>query len=328
MSHVQGGTGGRPSRVLQRRVLHEGGALPARSRTHGRAPTPSPRALTAGRLRRHCMGQVDQNVMAVAGRRGSRSDARPARPTPVAVVIQSPPATPVVVAPPAAPRLRAGRDWIAPVAGLALGALVGHLVHAGIGVVHEAIVLGAAGAAAATLLFLRRRATYRTPMPAVKTPRVAAEPVPAIPTDLDRGVSDIRRTDPGFDAARFAGYAAMTFRDVHSAAAGDVAGLRHRVTPAMYVELEARGQRLRSSGRSVHVAAVEVGAEVTEAWQESGRDYVTAYVGGSMLRHTIDGTTGRIVEGSASNPVAVEAFLTFTRPAGLNFWMLSLIQGE
>jgi predicted lipid-binding transport protein (Tim44 family) len=245
------------------------------------------------------------------------------------VVVQAPAAPPIVVAPPAASRQRAGRDWIAPVIGLLLGALVGGLFHEGIGGAREAIVLGAAGAAAATLLFLRRRSTDRQPVPAIRAPRVPDEPVSAIATDLDRGVSEIRRTDPGFGAAGFAGYAAMTFRDVQSAAAaGEVAGLRHRVTPAMYVELEARGQRLRSSGRSVHVAAVDVGAEVTEAWQESDRDYVTAYVGGSMLRHTIDGATGRIVEGSASNPVAVEAFLTFTRPAGLNFWMLSLIQGE
>ena len=73
---------------------------------------------------------------------------------------------------------------------------------------------------------------------------------------------------------------------------------------------------------------MDVSAEVTEAWQESQRDYVTAYVAGSMFRHTIDDATGTVVDGSPTKPAAVEAFLTFTRPAGLNFWMLSLIQGE
>jgi predicted lipid-binding transport protein (Tim44 family) len=73
---------------------------------------------------------------------------------------------------------------------------------------------------------------------------------------------------------------------------------------------------------------VDVSAEVTEAWQESSRDYVSAYVAGSMLRHTIDDATGKVVDGSPTKPAAVEAFLTFTRPAGLNFWMLSLIEGE
>lgn len=121
----------------------------------------------------------------------------------------------------------------------------------------------------------------------------------------------------------------MMFRDVQSAGmARDAGALRDRVTPAMYVELEARGDRLRASGRSARVTAVEVTSEVTEAWQEGNRDYVTAYVAGSMQSYTVDDATGQVVDGSPAWPVPVEAFLTFTRPAGLNFWMLSLIQEE
>jgi predicted lipid-binding transport protein (Tim44 family) len=54
---------------------------------------------------------------------------------------------------------------------------------------------------------------------------------------------------------------------------------------------------------------------------------VTAYVAGSMLSQTLEDATGHVVEGSRTASTAVEAFLTFTRPAGLNFWMLSIIQG-
>jgi predicted lipid-binding transport protein (Tim44 family) len=121
----------------------------------------------------------------------------------------------------------------------------------------------------------------------------------------------------------------MTFRDVQSARmARDAGGLRDRLTRAMYVELEASCDRLRTSGRSARYAAVEVSSEVTEAWQDDNRDYVTAYVGGSMLSHTVDDATGKVVGGLPATPTPVEAFLTFTRPAGLNFWMLSIIQGE
>jgi predicted lipid-binding transport protein (Tim44 family) len=225
--------------------------------------------------------------------------------------------------------MHAGREWIGPAVGLAIGALLSLLSHERIGIGYEGVVLGAAGTAAAIWVLLHRRAKHRPSPPAAVAPRTRDEPPPVPPTDLDNGVWDIRRTDRGFDAARFAGYAGMMFRDVQSAGmARDVAGLRHRVTPAMYVELQARCDRLRSSGRSVRVAAVEISAEVTEAWQEGDRDYVTTYVAGSMLRHTIDDATGEVVDGSPTKPVAVEAFLTFTRPAGLNFWMLSLVQGE
>jgi predicted lipid-binding transport protein (Tim44 family) len=246
----------------------------------------------------------------------------------VPVVCVSPPSPRAAVALPAAPRAQRGRDWIGLVASLAAGSLLGHLVLAALR--QEPVgtlVLQAVGAVAAVWFVLRRRAKLAREAPATVAPP-APEPPPLVrDQDLDRGVRDIRRTDRGFDAARFAGYAAMTFRDVQSAGmARDASALRDRVTPAMYVELAARGHRLRASGQSTPVTAVDVTAEVTEAWQDGDRDYVTACVAGSMQSHTVDEATGRVVDGSPALPVPVEAFLTFTRPAGLNFWMLSLIQ--
>jgi predicted lipid-binding transport protein (Tim44 family) len=117
----------------------------------------------------------------------------------------------------------------------------------------------------------------------------------------------------------------MTLRDVqHAQVTRDAGGLRDRLVPAMYAELEARCDRLRTSGRWARPGEMEVRAEVTEAWQDGDRDYLTAYVAGSMLGRTAGDPPG--ASPSAATPVA--AFLTFTRPAGLNFWMLSLIQGE
>lgn len=213
---------------------------------------------------------------------------------------------------------------------LAAGLLLGHLVLAALRLELIGAGVGAAllAAVAVVWVFRRPRAKSGERAPAVPVPSTPESPSPVRETDLDRGIRDIRRTDRGFDAARFAGYAAMMFRDVQRAGmAGDASALRDRVTPAMYSELEAHGERLRTSGRSVGVAAVDVTAEVTEAWQDGNRDYVTACVAGSMQRHTVDAATGRVVVGSPAVPVPVEAFLTFTRPAGLSFWMLSLIQG-
>ena len=121
----------------------------------------------------------------------------------------------------------------------------------------------------------------------------------------------------------------MMFRDLQNAVmARAAASLRSRLTDPMYVEIEARCDRLQASGRSAHFAEVDVTSEVSEAWQDGDRDFVTAYVAGSMLSHTVDDATGKAVDGSPALPARVEAFLTFTRPAGLNFWMLSLIQEE
>ena len=71
---------------------------------------------------------------------------------------------------------------------------------------------------------------------------------------------------------------------------------------------------------------MDVEAQVTEAWQDGDQDHLTACVTGSILSHTVDTASGVVVSGSRTTASAVEAFLTFTRPAGLNFWMLSIIQ--
>ncbi len=54
-------------------------------------------------------------------------------------------------------------------------------------------------------------------------------------------------------------------------------------------------------------------ADVSEAWQETGRDYVTVCVGASMLDYIVDDATGGLVEGSRSVPQHVEEFWTFAR---------------
>jgi len=90
-----------------------------------------------------------------------------------------------------------------------------------------------------------------------------------------------------------------------------------------------RCERLRRNARKLNrIDRIEIRAEITEAWQESGQDYVTACIGGSMVDYTRDEVTGGLVNGSNEIPKDVEEFWTFTRPAGLNVWMLSAIHAS
>jgi len=63
--------------------------------------------------------------------------------------------------------------------------------------------------------------------------------------------------------------------------------------------------------------------EVTEVWQESGQDIITASIYANLLDYTTDDATGAVVSGSKTEPVKFEEFWTFTRPVGSNPWRLA-----
>jgi predicted lipid-binding transport protein (Tim44 family) len=221
-------------------------------------------------------------------------------------------------------------------AGLLFGSLGDGPGYRDMGVDLLELLLGGGGIVV-LLIFGRRRHAARAQPTRVAVSVSSSVDTPSGPTTtddhpgggstFDRGVRDIRRTDPGFDPARFAGYAAMVFRDAQGAwMTRDIGSLRARVTPEMYGALQAQCDRLRNTGQTNRVERIEITAQITEAWQNSGRDYVTAYIGGSIVDYTVDEVNDGLVRGSRTIPRTIEEFWTFTRPAGLNFWMLSAIQ--
>jgi predicted lipid-binding transport protein (Tim44 family) len=201
----------------------------------------------------------------------------------------------------------------------------------GLGVLQLLLVGGGAGL---LLMRVRRRGPAQAPGATVSishgvetiSDRAPTGDSPGDPI-FERGLRDIRRTDPGFDPTRFAGYTGMMFRDAQTAwMRRDIESLRARTTPELYGELQGQCERLRATGQANRVEGIDIVADITEAWQENGRDYVTAYIAGSIIDYTVDEATDSVVYGSRTVPRPVEEFWTFTRSAGLNFWMLSAIQ--
>jgi predicted lipid-binding transport protein (Tim44 family) len=211
--------------------------------------------------------------------------------------------------------------------GLAAGALIASTLLGGADVGLLDVARIGLGMALLLLILRRRRTAPARPSPAAEPAPVDPEVAPSGDSALARGVRDIRRTDPGFDPARFIGWAAMVFRATQAAwATRDITAVRDRLTPEMFRELHARRDQLQRSGRAAHAEQIEIQAAVTEAWQEGSRDYVTAHIGGSMVDYTVDEVAGGLVDGSRTIPTAVDEFWTFTRPAGLHSWMLAAIQ--
>jgi len=288
------------------------------------------------------------------GSRGSRSSSTPASPTTPSSPSRSlsSPTTPTTPTPAPQP----SRGWFGGImgglAGFALGGLLGSMLFGGgfgggIGLL-EVLLIGAG-----LLLLFRFMATRRAAQPTYATAGVpydggyagastyggstggstysgggVQETVAEVPSDLDRGLGHIRAMDPSFDPGFVADAARGLFGDVQRALTGrDMSPVSSRLTSRMFTELSGQCEQLRATRQTNRMEAMNLRrVEVTEAWQESGQDFVTVYLGGSLVDYTVDDTTGAMVAGSKT-PQEFEEFWTFTRPVGPNPWRLSAIQG-
>ena len=275
------------------------------------------------------------------GSRGSRSYSSPARPAPSPTA----PATPTSPSmnQPQRPGLFGG--LMGGLAGFALGGLLGSMLFGGMGGgfgggvgLLELLLIG--GAIFLVFRMLRGRADAR-PEPAYAGAGAygsaergwstggggAVMEAPPGESDLDRGLGHIRGMDATFDPVGFADWAKGTFVEVQAGIVRrDLSAVQDRLTPQEFGRLQAQCDQLRGARRTNRIERVQIGrAEMTEAWQESGQDWVTVYFVVSLVDYTVDDSTGAVVEG-ATTPVDIQEYWTFTRPVGPKPWRLSAIQ--
>ncbi len=283
------------------------------------------------------------------GSRGSRSYSAPVRPSPGPVSPMTPSSpsrsytSPAPMAPPSRPGFLGG--LMGGIAGFALGGLLGSMLFGGMG--HgfggigflDLILIGVA--IFLLMRFLRSRREPAEAMPyaghtgsgydsrtAYAEPVEAPAPIDPARADLERGVSHIRQMDPGFDPGAVVEVARRQYATVQGAvSARDIAPIRDQLSPEMYGVLVTQADELRAARRTNMIEKIDVQrAEVTEAWQENGRDYVTVYLQGALIDYTVDDAPGRVVEGSKTDAQSFEEFWTFTRPVGAHPWKLTAIQ--
>ncbi len=154
------------------------------------------------------------------------------------------------------------------------------------------------GGVALLIAFMRRRAARPEPAYAgAGVPTSAYAPtaeLPAAVSDLNRGVDHIRQMDGGFDPSSLAATARSTFLAVQDAInRRDLGGIRESLTPEMLTALQTQCDGLRQARRTNRMARIDVRrTEVTEAWQETGQDFVTVHLVGEMLDWVVDDGTG------------------------------------
>lgn len=146
--------------------------------------------------------------------------------------------------------------------------------------------------------------------------------------DLSRGLRHIQQMDSSFVPERFAESATDVFFNVQEAwMVRDMSSARTLLAPAMFETLQQECERLKAAGRVNYLDHISMrSAQVTEAWQESGQDFVTVHLQASLMDYTIDEHSKQVVEGSRTTPITFEEYWTFVRPVGPNAWKLSAIQ--
>ncbi|HEY5514313.1 MAG TPA: Tim44 domain-containing protein [Geomonas sp.] len=145
--------------------------------------------------------------------------------------------------------------------------------------------------------------------------------------ETDAGLAHIRQMDPSFDESRFSDTVMDVFFKIQGGwmnrDLSTVSGLLTDEMKRIFQEDLDRLLRDKQINRLENIAVRKV--EISEVWQESGQDYITALIHANLLDYTTDDATGAVVSGSKTDPVKFEEYWTVTRPVGNNPWRLSAI---
>jgi predicted lipid-binding transport protein (Tim44 family) len=176
--------------------------------------------------------------------------------------------------------------------------------------------------------FIKRRRSQAQPYYRENTADYA-QPAYAQPesiNDLDRGISHIRQMDPSFDVKAFQDLCMDLFFKIQGAWTNrDVTGIQGLMTHDFYHTITEDIDRLKADKKFNRLENIAVrSVDLTEVWQEEGKDFVTAKFYANLLDYTTD-ETGQVISGSKTDPVKFEEYWTFTRPVGANAWQLSAI---
>jgi predicted lipid-binding transport protein (Tim44 family) len=158
------------------------------------------------------------------------------------------------------------------------------------------------------------------------TATLDAPPV-AREADMAKGLGHLRQMDPAFDEAAFRDTCTDLFFQIQAAwMRQDMEKLKPVLAEEMLAAFREQLGGLKAKGQINKLENITVRSiEMTEVWQEQGKDFITVRFLANLLDYTVDQQSGRIVEGSDSVPVKFEEYWTWVRPVGPNAWRLSAI---
>lgn len=178
-------------------------------------------------------------------------------------------------------------------------------------------------------------AYYNAPSSQNNTGQYRQEPVEYAPASapmtetFDNGLNDIKRLDPNFSEGAFKEEAGDIFFKVQAAWTNrDLSPVKPLLASEISSNMHSDIDKLKQEGRVnrlENIAMREV--NITEAWTEQGVSYVTVRLTASVLDYVTD-ETGKLIEGSKTEPVKFVEYWTYSKPIAQSRWQLSAIQQE
>jgi predicted lipid-binding transport protein (Tim44 family) len=153
-------------------------------------------------------------------------------------------------------------------------------------------------------------------------------PLQEAPSYNDVDYRSLTMMDHSFEPNQFLKTAQDTFFKVQGAwNKQDSATLSRLCGTELMQTWEQELSQLRASGRQNRMENIALSSsEISEAWTESGQDFITVRLQANLLDYTVDTKSGAVVSGSDSEPIHFEEYWTFSRPVGPNAWKLTAVQ--
>jgi len=174
------------------------------------------------------------------------------------------------------------------------------------------------------------RNTYLTPPPYQETETYSAPPQ-SQDQDVETGISHIQSMDQTFNPMAFKDWAQDLFFKIQAAWGNqDLDPVSLYLTYEMKEIFQKDLDEMKAGNRINRLENIAVrSVDITEAWQEEGKDFITVFFYANLLDYNVDKTTGAVISGSKIEPVKFKEFWTFMRPVGSrSAWQLSAIQQE
>ncbi len=145
--------------------------------------------------------------------------------------------------------------------------------------------------------------------------------------ELQRGLNHIAQFDPSFHEDGFKETAQDLFFRIQAGWTNrSLDGIEGILTHEMADHFRREFEAMKAKGVVNHLENIAIRkVEISEAWQESGKDFITVLFTANLLDYTVDAATREVVGGDKLQPVKFQEYWTFCREIGSTRWQLSAI---